>query len=413
VAAAPRVADALDDERLLGRLRTLAEIGADPGGGVTRIAFSDEEERANDLVISWVEELGLTVAADGFGNLFASTDGNAEDGRPFLAGSHVDTVPHGGRLDGALGVVAAIEAIAAIQACDGLPAWPLELVVWRCEEPVRFAHGKVGSLLFTGLIGRDDLRPLSDDVDLSRPPASRSLPARRASRGIAGCLELHIEQGRRLERGGHRLGVVTAVASPIRLRARFEGRSDHSGATPMDDRRDAACAAAELTLAVERAGGEEACCETVATTTRITVSPGAMNVVPGGAELLIDVRGIDGESMRRLVERLRTEAGRIAGAREVAITIDTLSSAEPTRFDPGVIDALDRTVRELGETPVLMPSGAGHDAQCVASLAPAGMLFVPSVAGISHSPLEQTDDRDIVLGARALAAAWATIGGER
>jgi hydantoinase/carbamoylase family amidase len=405
-----QVAAAVDGERLLSRLRELAQIGADSLGGVTRIAFTQPECQANELVIGWLRELDLTVSADAFGNLFASTDGNAVDVAPWLAGSHLDTVPNGGRLDGALGVVAAVEALAAIRAVTARTVHPLELVIWRCEEPVRFAQGKVGSLLFSGLLERDQLQVLEDDdLDLARPPALGELPRRPDTRGVAGCLELHIEQGRRLERAGRRLGVVTAVASPIRLRAGVAGRSDHSGATPMDDRQDALCAAAELALEVERAAQAEAGHETVATTAKLSVEPGAMNVVPGHAELLVDIRGIDSESMRRVVGEIERSAARVATERDVEIVLETLSSAEPTIFDTNVVDALVDTVAALGEEPMLMPSGAGHDAQCIASMAPAGMLFVPSAGGISHSPFEHTDDADVVLGARALAGAWAAV----
>ncbi len=409
---ARRVAAAVDGDRLLSRLSELAEIGADAAGGVTRIAFTEHEVEANELVIGWLQELDLTVARDSFGNLFASTDGNSASGMPWLAGSHIDTVPTGGTLDGALGVVAAVEAVAAIRASDTLPPAGLEVVIWRCEEPVRFAHGKVGSLVFSGALGLDELTPLDDaGLDLTNAPTRSELPMRPASRGIGGCLELHIEQGRRLERGGFHLGVVTAVASPIRLRTTVAGRSDHSGATPMDDRRDALCAAAELTLAIEDAARSESEFETVATVAQLTVVPGAMNVVPGQAELLIDIRGIDADSMERVVAEIDRHSERIAAGREVAIETQVLSRAVPTRFDPGVITALFDAVEAIGEEPLVLPSGAGHDAQCIAPLAPSGMLFVPSIDGISHSPLERTADRDVVLGARALAGAWACVAG--
>jgi hydantoinase/carbamoylase family amidase len=409
-ATARRVAAAVDGERVLARLAELAQIGADPAGGITRIAFSEPEAEANELVIRWMTELGLTVSQDSFGNLFASSDGNDPDGAPWMAGSHLDTVPNGGRLDGALGVVAAVEAVAAMRASGGLPAEPLEIVIWRCEEPVRFAHGKVGSLLFSGSLKRDELTSLREaDLDLERPPARIELAQRPDTRRIGGCLELHIEQGRRLERGGRRLGVVTAVASPIRLRVVVAGRSDHSGATPMDDRQDALCAAAELVLAIERAAHEEAAYDTVATTPNVRVEPGTMNVVPGHAEMLVDVRGIDGDSMRRVVGAIEDDAAQIAAKRKVEMEVQLLSSAEPTLFDPEVISSLADAVAALGEEPYLMPSGAGHDTQCIASLAPAGMLFVPSVGGVSHSPFEHTSDSDVVLGARALAGAWAAV----
>jgi N-carbamoyl-L-amino-acid hydrolase len=392
---------------MLRRLDELARHGADAGGGVTRIAFSPAEAEANALVTGWMEGAGLTVARDAFGNLFGSTDGNAAGARPVLAGSHLDTVPSGGRLDGALGTVAAIAAIEAMLAVGGAPALPAEVVVWRCEEPVRFAHGKVGSLLFSGQVARDELAPLDEDFDLGAAlAADPSWPARHPERGVGGCLELHIEQGRRLERAGRQLGVVTAVASPIRLRAALRGRADHSGATPMDDRRDALAAAAELILAVERAGRAEAHADSVATCADVRCHPAAMNVVPGSAEVLIDVRGIDGPSMGRIVASVEAALAALGAERGIETELQVLSEAEPTPFDAAVIAALVGVAQALGHEPLVMPSGAGHDAQCLAPMAPAGMFFVPSVGGVSHSPDEHTDDDDLVLGARALAAAW-------
>jgi N-carbamoyl-L-amino-acid hydrolase len=174
----------------------------------------------------------------------------------------------------------------------------------------------------------------------------------------------------------------------------------------MDGRRDALCAAAELVLAVERAGRAESGAECVATTADVGVSPGAINVVPGAASLLIDVRGIDAPSMERVRAAILAAAREIADARAVAISVETLSHGTPTRFDPAVVDALADTVAHLGFPPQRMPSGAGHDTQCLAGMAACGMLFVPSVAGVSHAPDELTRDADVVAGARALAAAW-------
>jgi hydantoinase/carbamoylase family amidase len=409
------VAAAVSPERLLGRLAELAAIGGDPSGGVTRIAFSPEERAATELVCAWLRAAGLDPVFDDFGNLFASTDANAPGGAPSLCGSHLDTVPAGGRFDGALGVVAAVEAVEAMRAAGALPERPLEVVVWRCEEPVRFAHGKVGSLLFSGQIARADLHPVQEPpLDLDAALASDGeRPRREPSRTVASCLELHIEQGRRLEDAGAQLGVVTAVAAPIRLRASVAGRADHSGATPMAGRRDALCAAAELVLAVERAGRAESGADSVATTADVGVTPGAMNVVPGAATLLIDIRGIDAPSMERVRAAILVAAGEIAAARAVAISVDTLSHGTPTRFDPAVVEALADTAAHIGIAPLRMPSGAGHDTQCLAGMAACGMLFVPSVAGVSHAPDELTHDADVVAGTRALAAAWWLVASDR
>jgi hydantoinase/carbamoylase family amidase len=402
------VASAVCADRVLGRLDELASIGADPFGGTTRIAFSPEEDAAIALVCRWAREAGLEPAFDEFGNLFASSDGNEPGAVSSVAGSHLDTVPNGGRFDGTLGVVGAIEAVEAMRTLGELPECPLEVVVWRCEEPVRFSQGKVGSLLFTGQLALEDLVPLGEplfDVVAALARDERR-PLRDPSRRVASCLELHIEQGRRLEHAGRSVGVVTAVAAPIRLRVDVEGHADHSGATPMDDRRDALCAAAELVLAVEAAGRDEAAFDSVATSARLTCLPGAINVVPGRAEVLIDVRGVDAASMGRVVERIRASSIAVAHRRNVEIETTTLSSGSPTVLDESVVALLADTVRHLGREPLLLPSGAGHDAQCLAGTADVGLLFVPSVGGLSHCPEELTLSADVIAGVQALAAGW-------
>jgi hydantoinase/carbamoylase family amidase len=402
------VAAAVDGDRVLRRLDELAVIGTDPGGGITRLAFSAEEDSALELVTRWLGDAALEPAYDEFGNLFASSDGNRPGAVTSVSGSHIDTVPNGGRYDGALGVVAAIEAVEAMRAADALPERPLEVVVWRCEEPVRFLQGRVGSLLFTGRVRLDDLVPLGDpplDV-VSALAAERRSPRRESSRRIASCLELHIEQGRRLENANRAVGVVTAVAAPIRLTVDVRGRADHSGATPMDDRCDALCAAAEVILAVEEAGRSEAEAASTATSARVVSRPGTINVVPGEADVLVDVRGVDLASMERVVERVRAASAEIAEDRAVDVTVTVLSRGAPTRLDAAVVDALADAVRSIGDEPLLLPSGAGHDAQCLADTADVGILFVPSVNGASHCPEEETHADDLISGVRALASGW-------
>ena len=393
---------------MLGRLDELAAIGVDPAGGTTRIAFSPEEEAALELVCGWLEQAGLSIAWDSFGNLFASTDGNIPGAASSICGSHLDTVPNGGKLDGALGVVAAIEVVEAMRSVSALPEHPLEVVVWRCEEPVRFSQGKVGSLLFTGQLTLEQLVPIggSGFNVVSTLAREERQPLRESTRRVASCLELHIEQGRSLERAGRPVGVVTAVAAPIRLRLNVHGRPDHSGATPMDDRRDALCAAAELVLSVEQAGREEARAGSAATAAQLICRPGAINVVPGEVELLVDVRGVDLASMERAAARIQAQAEEIAARRDVEVSVAVLSRGEPTVLDEAVVAAVAEAVRALGYDPLLLPSGAGHDAQCLAPIADTAMLFVPSVGGLSHCPEEFTEPEDIVAGARALAAAW-------
>jgi hydantoinase/carbamoylase family amidase len=402
------VSSAVDGDRLLRRLDELAAHGAVGNGGVTRIAFSPEERAARDLVAGWLRDAGLTVAYDSFGSMFGSTDGNLPDARVSMAGSHIDTVPNGGRFDGALGVVAAVESVMAMRDANALPSIPLEVVVWRCEEPVRFSQGKAGSLLFTGAITPEGLRPIEDPpFDIAAALAQETNEPRRApDRAVAGCLELHIEQGRRLERAGRTIGVVTAIAAPIRLQVHVTGSADHSGATPMNERRDALCAAAELVLAAERAAQMETPHASVATTTDLSVRPGAMNVIPGEATALVDIRGIDATSMERVVAAIQYAAAEIGTRRAVAVAVIVLSRGSPTIFERRMVDEMSGVVRALGHDPMIMPSGAGHDVQCLASTAEAGLLFVPSVGGLSHCPEEFTAPDDMVAGVQALAACW-------
>lgn len=402
-----RVADAVDGERVLRRLDELARLGGQADGGVTRIAFSQEEVDARELVAEWMTEAGLGVRFDWFGNTFGSVDSNAPLARVSMSGSHIDTVPGGGRLDGALGVVAAIEAVEAMQRSSRLPALPLEVVVWRCEEPVLFSQGKVGSLLFSESLAWEDLRPLKPlpDSDALLNSAA-ALPQRDPSRRVESVLELHIEQGCVLERAGRQVGVVTAIAAPVRLRVTFGGRADHSGTTPMGERRDALCGAAELVLAVETVALGEAVAGTVATVAVVDCRPGAINVVPDAVEVLIDVRGVNEPSMQRVQAQIRDQAKLICRTRSLDLAYETLSVGVPTRLRPEVVAAVAAAVRDIEYDPLLMVSGAGHDAQSLAGVADVAMIFVPSVGGVSHSPEERTADADLIAGARALAAAW-------
>jgi hydantoinase/carbamoylase family amidase len=402
------IAAAVEGVRVLERLDELATFGEQADGGVTRVAFSPDEIAARDRVADWMREAGLDVRFDRFGNMFGSTDANKPGARVSMSGSHIDSVPSGGRLDGTLGVVGAIEAVEAMRRAECLPERPLEVVVWRCEEPVRFSQGKAGSLFFSGSLSLEDLRALEDPpIDLAEIVAQEAArPQRDETRVVASVLELHIEQGCVLERRGRQLGVVTAIAAPIRMRMRFVGRADHSGTTPMLERRDALCGAAEIVLAVEAAALEERAAASVATTSAVDCVPGAMNVVPGAVTLLVDVRGVDEASIGRLRDTIRARAETIAAARRLDLDFETLSVGTPTPLRPDVVEHVADALRDVGYDPMLMPSGAGHDAQCFAPSADVGMIFVPSVGGISHSPDEHTAPEDTVAGARALAAAW-------
>jgi len=405
------LASKVNIDRVQERISLLAEQARDPRGGVTRLAFSTEEARAMETVAGWMEEAGLTVAHDGLGSMFGSTDGNRQDTVVVMAGSHLDTVPNGGPLDGVLGVVGAIEGVEAVRAADIPLARPMEVVVWRCEEAARFGQGRLGSLYFTGELSLDTIRSWErSDLPLSRlleQVAQR--PQRASGRALGGYLELHIEQGRRLEDGGKTIGAVTAIPGATRWRIEIVGRADHSGAAPMGMRRDALAAAAELVLAVEQAGMAECAEESVATAVAIRAMPGAWNVVPGRVELQTDIRGIDQVSIDRALAFVREAARAISTRRGVEIRFEDVTRGKPVQLDESLVGLVEATARALGYPVARIPSGAGHDAQTIAAHAPAGMVFVPSVGGISHSPEEATSPADILAGVRVLTCAWATL----
>lgn len=396
-------------DRVLGRISLLAEKARGSSEGVSRLAFSPMEAEGMKLVAQWMEEAGLTVAYDGIGNMFGSTDGNAPDAGVLMAGSHLDSVPNGGAYDGVLGVIGAIETAEAIRAAGVKPAVPMEVVVWRCEEAALFGQGRLGSLFFTGELSLETVRswekaelPLAGYLE-----KAASLPQRAANRSVRGYLELHIEQGRRLAAGGTTIGAVTAIPGATRWRVALSGRADHSGATPMGMRRDALAAAAELILAVERAGMAERALETVATAAAIRALPGAWNVIPGWTELLTDIRGIEQDSIDRALEFVRESARGIASQRQVEITFEEATRGKPVRLDEAMVSRVEGTALSLGLSVVRMPSGAGHDAQTMVPYAPVGMVFVPSVDGISHAPEEMTGPEDILAGVQVLAGSWA------
>lgn len=405
------VAAAVKIDRVMGRIRELAAQAPSGQGGVTRLPFSPQEAKGMETVAGWMEEAGLTVAYDALGDMYGSTDGNRSGAPVLMAASHLDSVPNGGAYDGILGVVGAIEAMEAMRAAGAQPGVALEIAVWRAEEASVFSQGRLGSVYFTGQVRLETIRSwdrpgLGVAEDLERMAAR---PQRAPGRTVRGYLELHIEQGRRLEEAGIPIGVVTGIPGAIRWRIELKGRPDHSGATPMGSRRDALAAAAELILEMERAGLDEREYDTVATVAAVQVTPGAWNVVPGWAELRTDVRGTDVESVERVLERVRQKGAQMEAERGVAFSYEETTRGKPVKLDVATTDRIEATAELLGLRNRRMPSGAGHDAQTVAPYCPAGMVFIPSVGGVSHCPEEESRPEDIRAGIQLLAATWASL----
>jgi hydantoinase/carbamoylase family amidase len=394
-----------DRGRIAARLEQLWTIAQGPGGGADRPAYSSAEAAAMRLVAGWARDAGLEPALDEFGNLWALPGGGGWEtgsaGEPLVtSGSHVDTVPDGGRYDGALGTVLGLEVVAELGPRAGL-------LICAAEEAPRFGAGTMGSRQMVGTLSQEALDHLRDADGISATTARagylqelsdlpRIAPPLDRLRAHA---EVHVAQRHALRE----LGVVTAVASPRRFAVRIDGESGHSGEVSMADRHDALAAAAEVVLAVEAAAQAEPA-ETVATVGTLAVAPGAVSVIPGRARLAIDVRGIASESLARVEATIRGAVADIATRRGVTAELELVRAGEPVTMDPHLVQAALRAAHAHGIPATETWSGAGHDAQHVTALAPALLLFVPLHGGESHTPQEGADMDEIVQAARVVVS---------
>jgi len=402
----------------LGRLRqdieALAAIGRDPTGGISRPAWSPAHEDARAWLLGRLREAGLATRVDPAGNVF----GRLGEGTPgVMTGSHIDTVPRGGPLDGALGVLAGLECLRTVAAARVQLPRALEVAAFTDEEG-RF-YGFFGSRAMTGSLDRVLAERLADPTGLPLPEAmrragfdlARAPEARRDPREIAAYVELHIEQGPWLEAEGVPIGVVEGIVGIRRFRLTFVGQPDHAGTTPMDRRRDAFLTAAEYATKsrelVVRGGQGRA----VTTIGVVDVRPGVPNIVPERAALLQEVRDPDPAVLERLASRTLQAARRVARGRGLVLEVEHLMRAEPVRMSPRIQAAIEATAEGLRLPTRRMPSGAGHDAQVLAAVTDAGMLFVPSQGGRSHRPDEWTDWPAIERGANVLLGTLLRLAG--
>lgn len=351
---------------------------------------------ALDRVERWMKDAGLDTRRDAVGNLWGRADGN---GKSIVTGSHIDTVRHGGRLDGALGIVAGLTAVAALLKEKGKPRRPLEVVAICEEEGSRFATNFWGSMAIVGAIEKVD-------ADVAHAMRERGLdPARIATAArddIDTFVELHIEQGAVLESSETPLAVVSAIVGTAHLEVTVTGRPDHAGTTPMELRLDALAGAAAMIHAVEsiaKSLGKPA----VATVGKLLAEPDQINVVPGKVVFTIDLRHADLGGRRALEERIRSLCATISQERRLGIDIRTLQEKAPVAMHPDVRRLLARAAKERGVQALEMVSGAGHDAQVLAACCKVGMLFVPSIGGRSHCPEEATSPEHLLLGTTVLA----------
>jgi N-carbamoyl-L-amino-acid hydrolase len=371
------------------------------------VAYSDADIKGRQYVTDLMRAAGLTVRIDPAGNIFGRRPGGDPGLGPILFGSHIDSVPSGGNFDGDLGSLSALGAIEACNRAQLATRHPLEMVVWSAEEGVAFGRGLAGSRIVAGDITPADLDQVWNGMTRAEcirrigGDPDRILDARRPKGAFHCYLELHIEQGGTLDRSGVPIGVVEGIVAIDRYDAVITGFANHAGTTPMADRQDALVAAAQLTLAVrEVVNGEPG--RHVGTVGRLEVAPNAPNVIPGSVRLTIELRDLSAEKLARLADEIQARGRSIASATRTTIEIKSLSRNPPAAASSIVQDTIERACATLGLRTTRLPSGAGHDAQMMAQLAPMGMIFVPSVGGISHSPKELTRWEDCTRGADVL-----------
>jgi N-carbamoyl-L-amino-acid hydrolase len=400
----------VDEARMRDDFEALARIGATPEGGVNRPSLSDAHLAARAWFLGRAEAVGLETRVDAAGNHSAVLRTPRSQGAPtLLLGSHLDSVPNGGRYDGALGVVAALHVLLTLkEAALDLPL-ALETIDFTDEEGTLV--GLLGSEALTGTLAAESLRmprggreALLAGLERAGLREERLAEARRDPASLAGYLELHIEQGPRLEHEGVQIGVVTGIVGARSFALAFRGLAGHAGTTPMDARRDAGLAAAAFILGVHELVVQDfpGC---VATVGDVRVEPGAFNVVPGSARVAFEFRSLDTAQLDVLESALLDRARAEAETHALGVEVIPVGRWEPTDLDPSVRKAIERAAGALGLSSIELPSGAGHDAQALAGVTPSGLIFVPSTGGVSHDPREHTPWQDCVNGANVLLGA--------
>ncbi|MGG0331844.1 Zn-dependent hydrolase [Priestia megaterium] len=384
--------------RLLQRLHDLSQIGRNKvTGGINRFSFTSEEQEAIELVTSYMKEAGMTVNVDGVGNIIGTY---GEESETIMLGSHIDTVPDGGKYDGALGVLAAIEIVQTIYEQQLPLSKKIEVVAFKDEEGTSFGFGLIGSRAMAGLLTYEELQK-RDASDISIQEAMKQfklspLPLEKVKRNdIQAYLEMHIEQGKVLENEELPVGVVVGIAAPLWLEVTVTGVSEHAGATPMSIRQDALTASSEMILAIEQMLNGTT--DSVATVGKLNVEPNGVNVIPGRVTFTVDIRDIEEQKINALENFILEQLQKVAERRNVTVTSKVLQRVKPAKTAPLLQQQLASSIEKYGVQPYPLISGAGHDAMNIANVAPIGMLFVRSKGGISHNPLEYSSDEDIVI----------------
>jgi N-carbamoyl-L-amino-acid hydrolase len=401
-------------ERLRADIESLAGIGRDPRGGISRPSFSQADLEARAWLKDKIRQAGLDYRQDGAGNIFGRLGG---DGRAVLVGSHIDTVLNGGAFDGAAGVLAGLECLRRLKETSRKPAKPLELVAFTDEEG-NLVGDFLGSRAFAGALNSEEIEkgitsfghPLKDILAGTEFSLESILTAHKMRPEFEAYLELHIEQGATLETEGVPIGVVERIAGKIYRQCSFAGKADHGGTTPLELRRDAFLATADLALkgtqlvATKHYGN-------MVTIGKVTVQPGSFSVVPGRVDFTLDVRSASGETLEAIDLELQALAADIASTRGVSFGSKIVDRTAPVVLSDRLVGTIEEECRRLGYPSMRLTSGAGHDAQIVAGLAEAGMIFIPCNDGVSHAPDEMISWEDLEKGANLLLQALVRLAG--
>lgn len=385
------------------RIKALSQFGANPEGGVSRVAYSDADIAGRQYVMGLMKNAGLEVSIDKAGNIIGKRKGKNNNLPAIAFGSHIDSVPGGGNYDGDVGSLGAIECIELMNENNIVTEHPLEVFIFQNEE-----GGLVGSEAISGILTEEELSLVSSSgktlrqgmIDIGGDP-TRFREAARKKGDFKAFLELHIEQGGFLDREGINIGVVEGIVGIKQWMVTFTGKANHAGTTPMDQRQDAMLAAAKFVVETNRIArsieGRQ-----VATNGKINALPGAPNVIPGKVEMTLEIRDLDFEKMLAVFGKIELDAKAIEKETGVAISYSDLNEDIPAMTDKRIQNLIAASAKDLGLTHKFMPSGAGHDTQDMARIVPTGMIFVPSKDGISHSPKEFTSPQDMANGASVL-----------
>ncbi|MBE9178129.1 Zn-dependent hydrolase [Oculatella sp. LEGE 06141] len=394
----------INGDRLNDSINRLARIGKQPSGSICRLAFTPEDLQARYLVQQWMIEAGMTVRIDAAGNLIGTYAGQNQDAPALATGSHIDTVPSGGKFDGVLGVLSGIEVVRTLREANLHLHHPIEVIVFTDEESTMIGCQAIAG---TALLNSPErYQPKTGEsiqtcLETIGGNWEQLATAARSRADLAAFVELHVEQGAVLENTAKDVGIVEGLVGMRRKAIAITGEANHAGTTPMDIRQDALVAAAQVVLAVRNIARAQPS-QPVATVGYLTVSPNAVNIVPGRVELAVDIRDLSKDCLDEMLNQLEHEVEAIASDTQTEIEVTPLLCVEPTLAAPPVQTAIERVCRQLGLSFCHLPSRAGHDSLEMGRITDMGMIFVPSQAGVSHSEGEYTSPQQCTHGANVL-----------